>query len=77
VAARAGAVPDVVPETAGILVPADNAEALADALQHLLTSPADYQALRRGAQAAAAALPAWQDTATRILQVMNAVSARS
>jgi len=77
VAARTGAVPDVVPESAGILVPADNAEALADALQQLLTSTAYYQTLRLGAQAAAAALPVWQDTANRLLQVMHAVSARS
>lgn len=75
VAARAGAVPDVVPASAGILVPPDDPEALATALQGLLTRPAYYQTLRRGAQAAAATLPDWQDTAYRLIQVMRSVAA--
>lgn len=73
VAARVGAVPDVVPANAGILVPADDAVELADALQRLLTDPDKYQALQRGARAAATTLPDWRDTATQVIQVMHNV----
>lgn len=74
IAARAGAVPDVVPDNAGILVPPDNSDALATALRELLTRPAHFQALRLGAQAAAAKLPDWHDTTARVRQVMQTVA---
>lgn len=74
IAARAGAVPDVVPANAGILVPPDDADALATALRELLTRPLYYRTLRQGAQAAAANLPDWHDTAARVRQVMHAVA---
>ncbi len=74
VAAHAGAVPDVVPASAGMLVPADDADALAAALRSILSQPERLQALRHGAQAAAAELPDWQDTAARVIRVLQTVA---
>lgn len=74
VAARAGAVPDVVPATAGILVAPNNPTALADALQHLLTDVGLRQQLQAGAQAAAKTLPSWVDTAAAVAHLINEIS---
>lgn len=63
VAARTGAVADVVPETAGLLVPTEDTDALALALRTVLTDRPLYESLRSGAQAAAQSLSTWQDTA--------------
>jgi glycosyltransferase involved in cell wall biosynthesis len=57
-----GAIPDVVPQNAGILVPPDTVEPLAQALRLLIqdkTTRANYTA---GARQAAAKLPRWSDT---------------
>lgn len=71
VAARAGAVPDVVPGQAGVLVPPDDVSALAAALRTLLTHPEQRRALQIGAQKAAAQLPSWEVTARRILAALQ------
>lgn len=76
VAARAGAVPDVVPETAGVLVQADDATALALALHQLLCDNPRYLQLQQGAQSAAAALPDWQDTANTLNKLLIKLSTR-
>ena len=70
IAARAGAVPDVVPPDAGLLVPVDDSEALAMALRRVLTDAALRSQLRAGALRAAAALPRWQDTGRRIAKLI-------
>jgi len=70
IAARAGAVPDVVPPDAGLLVPVDDSEALAMALRRVLTDAALRSQLRAGALRAAAALPRWQDTGRRIANLI-------
>ena len=59
----AGAIPEAVPEGAGVLVPADDADALAAALARLLDDRAEYRRLATGAVAAAATLRRWSDTA--------------
>lgn len=71
VAARAGAVPDVVPESAGVLVPADDSHALAEALRTLLTSKDLRQQLQAGARNAATRLPTWADTARRVARLIE------
>jgi len=76
VAARAGAVPDVVPGTAGLLVPPDDTEALTAALHRLLTDPTLREALQHGARSAAAALPAWSDSARRVARLIEEVRQR-
>jgi len=70
IAARAGAVPDVVPADAGLLVPVDDSAALAAALRRVLSDAALYQDLRRGALRAAATLPRWKDSARCIADLI-------
>lgn len=71
VAVRAGAVPDVVPETAGILVPPEDAAALADALARLLTNRDLFETYRTGSLAAGRALPTWDATAATIAAIVG------
>lgn len=74
VAARTGAVPDLVPESAGVLVPPADASALAHALAQLLTDSARRKQLQLGAQRAAQALPTWADTARIVGDLIQQVS---
>jgi glycosyltransferase involved in cell wall biosynthesis len=66
VGCRVGAVPDVVPPEAGILVEPDDHRALAEALRGLLANPARRRALADGAFAAGCRLPDWRSTAATI-----------
>ena len=70
IAARAGAVPEVVPETAGILVEPGNVGMLAAALQQILTDAGLRRRLQTGARAAALQLPTWQKTALTVRDVL-------
>ncbi|MFB2549977.1 glycosyltransferase family 4 protein [Ensifer soli] len=71
VATAAGAVPDVVPAEAGLLVPVDDADAFAGALRLLLKDPEERR--RRGDAAARAGrqLPAWRETAQVIAGLLE------
>jgi glycosyltransferase involved in cell wall biosynthesis len=62
VSTLAGAIPDTVPRSAGILIPQDDAAALARALRRVIGDPAERQRLATNARAAAAQLPTWQDS---------------
>jgi glycosyltransferase involved in cell wall biosynthesis len=73
IAARAGAVPDVVPESAGLLVPPDDTGALTAALRSLLTREDVRRKLQAGARKAAANLPAWADSARRVADLIEDV----
>ncbi len=77
VAARAGAVADVVPESAGCLVPVEDAQALAQALRTLLTDRVAYARLRSGAQTAAKELDTWQDTANSVFACIENMTQRT
>jgi glycosyltransferase involved in cell wall biosynthesis len=59
----AGAIPETVPETAGILVPRNNAPAFAAALRRLIESPTERARLAEGARIAAKHLPTWAESA--------------
>jgi glycosyltransferase involved in cell wall biosynthesis len=63
VSTTAGAIPDTVPPRAGLLVPPDDAPALAQALRRLIADPAERRRLATNASAAALRLPTWQDSA--------------
>jgi glycosyltransferase involved in cell wall biosynthesis len=62
----AGAVPDVVPESAGFLVPPDDRQAFAGALRRLLEEPETRISMADAAAIAGAKLPSWRDTAVII-----------
>lgn len=74
VAARAGAVSETVPPQAGILVPVDDAAAVATALAQLMTDDALRQRLSDAAWAYGQTLPRWDDTAAAIAKVLHAVA---
>jgi glycosyltransferase involved in cell wall biosynthesis len=74
VAARAGAVPDLVPETAGLLVAPDDTEALTEALSNILSSEPLRRRLQAGARKVAATLPSWTDTASLVARKLEQVN---
>jgi glycosyltransferase involved in cell wall biosynthesis len=75
VATTAGAIPDTVPASAGVLVPTDDAAALAAALGSLITDPAERARLAAGARAAGAVLPSWADSARIFSEMLKQIVA--
>jgi glycosyltransferase involved in cell wall biosynthesis len=65
VSTTAGAIPETVPEDAGVLVPPGQPGALADALREVMSAPQRRADLIAGAHAARGSLPDWDD-ATRL-----------
>ena len=63
VSCATGAVPDTVPEPAGLLVPPDAPVQFADALREMLTNHTFRKSCAEAAQSAGLALPSWSDTA--------------
>lgn len=70
VAVRGGAVEELVPETAGILVEPGQPAALAAAIARVLDDPALQARLRMGALASRDRLPGWEDTVRTVLRVL-------
>jgi glycosyltransferase involved in cell wall biosynthesis len=66
VACHAGAIPDVVPAEAGLLVPANDIDAFANALRQLLSKPDLRRLMATAAAKAGEALPDWSDTARQV-----------
>jgi glycosyltransferase involved in cell wall biosynthesis len=73
VATRVGAIPEVVPEDAGILVPVDDPEALAESLRRLIAYPAVRREFTDKAVLAASRFARWRDTADRIASALRAI----
>lgn len=77
VACEVGPVPELVGREAALLVPPDDAGALADALELLLTNP-DLRARMSGAaRRRAARLPRWRDTVEGFHAVLRSVAGGS
>lgn len=74
VACHAGAVPEVVPEEAGFLVPVDDVDAFSAALRRLLSNPDERSAKAEGARRAGATLPDWAETAKIISNALDKIS---
>ncbi len=62
VSTTAGAIPETVPERAGVLVPPGDSGALADAIREVLTDQDDYQRLTEGASEARRNLQSWEES---------------
>jgi glycosyltransferase involved in cell wall biosynthesis len=73
VAANGGAIAEVVPPEAGVLVPVDDATALANAMRQLLNEPERRHAFARGALRVAARFAGWNDTAAKVASALDAV----
>lgn len=71
---RAGAIPEVVPDSAGVLVPPGDAGALRTALERLIGDRGERTRLAAGALAAARHFPTWQDTASIIGRAVEALA---
>ncbi|SIQ93826.1 Glycosyltransferase involved in cell wall bisynthesis [Rhizobium sp. RU35A] len=75
VACHAGAVPDVVPDGAGLLVAPDDPAAFAAALRRLLSSPQERRKFAEASRAAGLNLPGWQDTAAIVSRSLSGLLA--
>jgi glycosyltransferase involved in cell wall biosynthesis len=73
VSTTTGAIPQTVPAGTGLLVAPDDAIALAQALRHLICTPAERRGLAANARAAAARLPTWQDSARLFVEAVEMV----
>jgi glycosyltransferase involved in cell wall biosynthesis len=69
-----GAIPETVPPGAGILVPPDDVTALAGALRRVIADRGERERLAAGAQAAAAELPTWQESARLLAGAIEAAA---
>jgi len=68
----AGAIPDTVPQGAGVLVPPDDAQALAAVLKRLIDNPADRKEMAVRAREACTAQPSWSASAKLFAQAIEA-----
>jgi glycosyltransferase involved in cell wall biosynthesis len=73
VSTMVGAIRDTVPPGTGLLVPPNDAAALAGALRRLISDPNERQRLATNARAAAAQLPTWEDSARLFAGAIEAV----
>jgi len=73
VSTRTGAIAEVVPPDAGILVSPDNASELHDALQRVLSEAALFSSMVQGARRARGALPGWSDSCEKMADVFQQV----
>ena len=71
VSCKTGAVPDTVPASAGLLVPPDDPDAIAQALEQMLTNPILRDTMAQASRRFGAALPGWADTAASAGAVLD------
>jgi glycosyltransferase involved in cell wall biosynthesis len=68
----AGAIPDTVPQGAGVLVSPDDAKALALALKRLIDNPVERKEMAARAREACAAQPSWSASAKLFARTIEA-----
>ncbi len=74
-ATRTGAIAELVPPDAGVLVAPDDAPGFAAALAGLLQAPSRIAALAQGARRVRATLPGWQDAVLLFEQALRKAAA--
>jgi glycosyltransferase involved in cell wall biosynthesis len=72
VGTTAGAIPDTVPQGAGVLVSPDDVQALAAALKHFIGNPAARKEMAARAREACAAQPTWSASAKLFARAIEA-----
>ncbi|MEQ1898527.1 MAG: glycosyltransferase family 4 protein [Vicinamibacterales bacterium] len=77
VSTHTGAIPDMVGDTAGIVVPVDDDAALTDALRRVLGDAALRATLAHGALLAAEQLPSWHDQVAAFERVLDRLPSTS
>jgi glycosyltransferase involved in cell wall biosynthesis len=77
VSTTAGAIPETVPASAGVLVPPGNSRALAKALAPLLDSDDARAHLAANARAAASSLPTWRAAAEKFAAALHGAVPRA
>ena len=70
----AGAIPETVPEGAGVLVAPDDVDAFAQALRCTIENQEQRHCLAATARAAAGMLPTWQDSAKQFSRVLEGIT---
>ncbi|MCC6891135.1 MAG: glycosyltransferase family 4 protein [Hyphomicrobiales bacterium] len=70
----AGAIPEAVPSSAGILVPPESLDDLTVALMRLIGHRSERARLATGARTAAASLPTWEQAGRQFAQVLDRVA---
>jgi glycosyltransferase involved in cell wall biosynthesis len=70
----AGAIPETIPASAGLLVAPDDTAALATALRRLIENPDERRRFGAAARKAAQRLPTWQDSAKLFSRALEALA---
>ena len=73
ISSNAGAIPDVAPKMASILIPPDDPMALSKALDRAITDSDLRKKMQSNARRAAKDLPSWPDCAEVVMQCIKAV----
>jgi glycosyltransferase involved in cell wall biosynthesis len=74
VSTRTGAIPEIVPDNAGVLVEPGDVDALTAALTDILGNPSIRVRLAEGARLARARLPTWPMAAVKLSSVLESVA---
>jgi len=74
IATTAGAIPDTVPETCGILAEPDNVKSLKEALEKMISDDALRNNYKQGALDAAADFPTWQSSANQFAEILKDIT---